>query len=178
MGFRKRERLLILGAAICVALLLGDRLVVSPLANLWKERADRIAILQKDLARTELLLEREEDIRDRWNEMRSRSLPASQAEAERVTLDAIASWSRSSGLQVSSIRPQWRAEEKGGERRVDFRLSADGGLGQIARFLYELERDNTPARVEDLDITSRDDNGRMLGVDIRFSAICLEEEKS
>ena len=46
MKIKNRQQLLVIVAGLTLALLLGDRLVVSPLARSWNVRSDRIAQLR------------------------------------------------------------------------------------------------------------------------------------
>src|SRR6266536_2403503 len=44
-----RQRLLVIGSIAAIALLLGDRVVLTPLTNAWKTRTTEIAKLQKNV---------------------------------------------------------------------------------------------------------------------------------
>ena len=54
----KREKLLLSVAFLTVAILIGDRLVLGPLVNSWKIRNDKIAKLERDIAKGKTLLPR------------------------------------------------------------------------------------------------------------------------
>ena len=65
MQIKNRQQFLIIAAVAAVALLAGDRLVLSPLLKAWGKRATRITELQKQIAGGKLLLQREQSIRSR-----------------------------------------------------------------------------------------------------------------
>ena len=67
MGNDRRQKLLLIAAIICIGALAGDHFVVTPLANLWKARSSRITELQSNLAKGVLLVDRDEDLRSRWD---------------------------------------------------------------------------------------------------------------
>lgn len=173
----KRRRLLLILAACGLGVLLLDALVVRPLLAVWDNQAARIAQRTQDIARGSALLEREEDIAARWQEMREASLPTDTARAEALVLDAVAKWASESGLSVSSIRPRWVAMKNVGDR-FEVRLSAEGDIAALTRFLFELETAKLPLNLDETQIRTRDDNGRSLGVDLVFSALRIEGAKT
>ena len=112
MNNESRQRLLTWVALICVGALVGDRLIFTPLMNLWTERSEKIALLEKSLAKGTLLLEREEDLIQRWDEMRKNSLPPDNSLAENQVLKAWDRWVKESGITPTTFKPQWRQEEE------------------------------------------------------------------
>jgi len=66
MDSKRRETLLIIAAVACVALLAGDRLVLTPLGRVWKTRSVRIADLKTSVEKGEILLDRLDDLEKRW----------------------------------------------------------------------------------------------------------------
>ncbi len=70
MQIKNRQQLLVIGAVAAIALFAGDRLVLSPLlTKAWNARAKRIADLRKQIAQGKMLLQREQSIRSRWQQM-------------------------------------------------------------------------------------------------------------
>jgi Tfp pilus assembly protein PilO len=150
VGFNKREKLLILAAALCVVILLGDKFIISPMLNLWKTRAARIAALEESLNKGTVLTDREETLTQRWQE---------------------------SGLNVTSLRPRW-IDEGQEARKLEFSLSATGSMESVVRFLYELERDPLAIRLEDVELATHDEQGREITLSARFTGLIVSEEKS
>jgi Tfp pilus assembly protein PilO len=176
MTANRRERLLIIGTLACLVLLASDRFIVSPLADLWKVRSERIAALDQSIAAGEQLLERESAIRDQWAEMRARSLPADVATAQNDLLNHVNNWSASSRLAVTVLKPRWIREENAGDR-IEVRASSSGSLQTISQFLYELEKSPMAVRLEDVQISSNDALGKVLSLDVRFTGLVLPEVK-
>ena len=77
MRIENRQRLLVILAAAAVALLVADKVIITPLIAGWKERADRIAELKKSIAKGVLVLQRDARIRQRWGAKRGSAVSSS-----------------------------------------------------------------------------------------------------
>jgi len=172
MNNASRQRLLSLIAMICAGALIGDHLVFTPLTNLWRERSEQIAALEENLTRGRLLLDREEDLTQRWEAMRRSSLPQDKSLAENQVLKSWDRWVKESGITPTTFKPQWKQEEED-YQTFGCRAVAQGSLGGITRFLYELERDPLAVHLESLEITSNDDQGERLTLGVFFSGLRL-----
>ncbi|MBM3832538.1 MAG: hypothetical protein FJ403_04560 [Verrucomicrobia bacterium] len=168
---KNRERLLTFAAIAAIAIFAGDRLILSPLIRAWKDRTKRIADLTKEVNRGALLLDREQTIRDRWEMMRTNALPSSESVAEGAVMDSAARWQEASGIGFSSRKSQENRSDDEDFRTLEFRVDASGNIGAVKRFLYELEKDPLALKVEDLELASRDSEGRELVLGIRFSGL-------
>lgn len=166
----RRRRILLVVAACCIGVLVLDALVLRPLFAAWDDQSGRIAQAAQDIERGTALVEREEAIRTRWQGMKDASLPKDTGKAESMVLEAIAEWSSRSGLDIAGIRPRWVAMRGVGDR-MEVRLTAEGSMAAVARFLYELETSALPISLEDTQIRARDDDGRRLGVELVFSGL-------
>jgi len=175
MKIENRQRLLAIFAAIGVGLLVGDRLVLSPLIKGWKERAARIEELKKSIAKGKLMLQREDRIHERWDSMRTNTLPDNVSEAENEVLRAFERWSEDSRLSVSSIKPQWK---RAGDDYMTLECRADafGSIQALSQFLYNVEKDPLALKVEAVEITSRDDTGRQLSLALQVSGLLLNPQ--
>ena len=176
MGTNPRERLLIIAALVCIAAFAGDRFIVGPLVGAWKARNERIASLEQMVATGEQLLERREAITQRWDEMRARSLPADAADAENRVLNAVGDWAIASRLNVVALKPRQLLDNAQVFSGLEVRVSANGTLESVARFLYELERSPLPLRVENVEIRARDNNGADLSLETLFTGRVLAGE--
>ena len=177
MRIDHRQKVLAIAAAICVGALAGDHLVYAPLTRVWRDRADRIAELRTDLDRSVSLLGRETSIRDRWARLQKMSLPGDASAAESKVLSAVERWTKSSGIGFSAIKPQWK--QNGDDyKTLECRVDATGNIESLTRFLDELERDPLAVRVEDLELSARDEYGQQISLGVRFSALVLTGEQS
>ncbi len=168
--------MLLIGAVAAIVLALGDFMVLTPLANAWKARSQRIATLRAKVDKGQFTLDRETSTRARWEKYKRRGLSADRAGSESEVLKMVSDWSARSRFNVSSIRPSWRDDEKDHVRLL-CRVAGDGSVESIARFLFQLDAEETAIRVESLELTARDKEGRKLGVDLEFSALQILEDK-
>lgn len=173
---KNREKLLAFGAIGLFALFVADRLVLSPLARAWKDRTERIADLTQDLSRGTLLLDREQVIRNRWAAMKSDSLPSNLSVAETAIYKSAERWAQESRVTFNGITPQRRRTDSE-YPTLEYRLDAAGDIDLITNFLFEMEKDPLPLKIEDLEIAARDSAGQMLSLGVRFSGLILPEEE-
>jgi hypothetical protein len=171
LNVKSREKWLAIGAAAIVGLLALDRLVLTPMGAVWKDRSTRITHLSREVNNGQLLLQREGGMRARWAEMRRNALSPKQTEAENEVLKAVDRWVQASRISFTSIRPQWRQHDD--YVTLDCRADAFGDINAVARFLYELEKDPLAIKVEEVEITARDNAGRQLSLALRFSGLVL-----
>jgi hypothetical protein len=159
-------------AMVAVALLVGDRLVLSPLLRSWKARSARIEELTKNMNQGSLLLERDQTIRGRWASMSTNTLPENVSAAETEVLRAFDRWSQDSRISVTSIKNQWK---RSGEDYVTLECRADafGSVQALTRFLYELEKDPLALKVESVEIAARDNDGQQLALGLVVSGLLL-----
>ena len=175
MKIDNRQKLLTIAAFCAVVVLAGERLAYTPLKKLWTERANRIADLRQRLTQGELRLEGEKSARTQWAGWRKQSLPEDHSLAENQVLKAVDRWVRASAISFTSIKPMWRQSAED-YTTLECHATAMGDMQAVTRFLYELEQDPLPLRVEDLEVTSRDPQGQQLSLGIRFTALLLAGE--
>jgi hypothetical protein len=176
MNIQNRQKLLVVVAIAGMALLLGDRLIVTPLTRAWKERSERIVQLRKNIAQGALLVQRDAVIRERWEHMRTNTLPENVSVAETQVLRAFDRWSQDARISVSSLKPQWKhaADEY---MTLEYRADVSGDMRAVTRFLYDVEHDPMALRIESLDITSKDNNGEQLALTLQVSGLLLNPQE-
>jgi hypothetical protein len=172
MNFSNRQQLLGLAAILAVVLLAGDRLLFTPLARAWKERAAEIARLKKSVTQGSMLLQREKSIRARWDMMRNNTLADEMSVAENQVLQAFDRWSQESRIGVTSVKPQWKRNAED-YATIECRVDAFGSLSALTRFLYDLEKDPLGLKVDVVEITSRDPRGDQLTLGLQVSGLML-----
>jgi hypothetical protein len=174
MNINNRQQLLTIAAAVAVAFLVSDKLILSPLTKSWKARAARIVELRKSVTQGTQLLEREQAIRSRWESMRTNTLPSESSVAENQVLKAFDRWSQESQISITSIKTQ-------GKRNADDYMTLEchvdgfGNLSTITRFLYNIENDPMALRVESVEISARDNDGQQLALILQVSGLLLSQ---
>ena len=134
MPIKNRERLLVLVVGVVVAIFVGDRLVLGPARKGWTDRSATIAELKKQVSKGTVLLGREQNLRQRWDQMRTNTLAENVSAAENEVLRAFERWSQESRISISSIKPQWK---RGDDDYVTLECRADafGDISAVTRFL-------------------------------------------
>src|SRR5262245_58141104 len=100
MRIEGRQRALTILAAAGLALLVADKLILAPLITGWKQRSVRISELRKSITQGAIVLLRESRIRERWEQMRTHTLPDDVSEAENEILKAFERWSEDSRISI------------------------------------------------------------------------------
>lgn len=178
MENKRRETLLKIGVAVIVGLFLLDRVVLGPFAEAWKKQGERLTQLREKVRRGRQLVEREKALSDRWKEMLQTDLPDDPSVAENDVLKAIGRWGSDSRISFTSLTPTPRAHPDEGYDTVEWRATASGDQASLGRLLYEIETDKLPARVEDCEFTTRDAQGKQLGLSLRFSFVRINEGRA
>lgn len=172
MNINNRQQLLSIAAIVVVTLWAGDKLVLSPLMQSWKQRATSITELTKSVRQGSLLVDRERSIRSRWDSMQTNTLPNETSVAENQVLKAFERWSQDSRISITSIKPQWKRTADD-YMTLECRADAFGSIQAITRFLYDVEKDPLALKVEAVEITTRDNDGQQLSLALQVSGLLL-----
>jgi hypothetical protein len=172
MQIKNRQHLLVIGAIAAVALFAGDRLVLTPLTRAWGARVKHIAQLRQQITEGKMLLDREENLRSRWEQMSQNALPKNTSAAEQQVFQAIDVWAQNSGVTISAITPQWK-HDSDDYMTFECRVDAAGDLGKLNRFLYSVERDPMALKLELVELGARDKEGQQLALGLQLSGLVL-----
>ena len=90
--------------------------------------------------------------------------------AESQVLGAFDRWAQDSRIGISSIKPLWK---RGAEdfATLECRVDAFGNLSSLTRFLYEIEKSPLGLKVDNVEITTRDDRGEQLTLGLQVSGL-------
>ena len=150
--------------------------MLSPLLKAWSGRATRIAELRKQIAQGKMLVQREQSIRSRWQQMSRNTLPSNTSAAEQQVFKAIDLWAQNSGVAISAITPQWK-HDSDDYMTFECRVDAAGDLGKLSRFLYSVERDPMALKLELVELGARDKEGQQLSLGLQLSGLVLTPQK-
>ena len=172
MKIQNREQLLMVAVLALVALWAGNLLVFGPMAKWWHTRQDKIKELRQDVSQGKSLIRREAYIRSEWASMQTNSLPNNSSLAEQQVLKALNNWAGDTGINVSSVTPQWQMDQDD-YSTLDCRVEASGDLGTLNRFLYEIESDPMALQLATIQLTASDDRGQQLSLGLELSGLAL-----
>jgi hypothetical protein len=170
---KNRQKLLMIVVGLVVLLFVGDSLVFEPLVAGWKARQQRIADLHQQVDQGKTMLQREYGLHSRWESMRTNALPANQSLGEAQLFKAFDRWERASGVSRASMKPQWKQGDDDTYSTLECRADYNGDINTIKRFLYEVEKDPMGVKVENVEISSHDDNGQQLALSLTLSGLQL-----
>ena len=173
MRSENRQQLLIILTGVVVGLFLFDKIVITPLLEGWRTRSELIAELRKSIDSGDSLIEREDITRNRWDAMKTNALPLDASDAEEAALEAFDKWSRATRISISSIKPQWKRGAAEDHSLLECRVDASGDIDSLTQFLYEVEKSTLALRVESVEITARDSEGRQLALGLLVSGLRL-----
>lgn len=177
MNLSKRERTILITTLSVVGLLLADRVVISPVLAYRAALVTEVDTLNDDLAQDTRLIRNGKRMQKRWKEMMEIGLPQSASEAESRTLEAINKWAGQAKLSLVSVKPEYRRSEET-LVPVVFRVSANGSMNAISRFVYEVETANIPVCVDNLQISGNDKKKDELSLQMGVSALYRKTQKA
>lgn len=178
MKIKNRQEFLVVLTVAALALLVGVNFILTPLAGWWSSRTTQIHELRAKVKEGEQLQKREAGIRSRWADMQTNALPASTSLAEQQLLKAVDNWAHSSGVDVTSLMPQWKNDATD-YSTLACRVETAGDLGTLSKFIYDLEKGPLALRLDAVEIGCRDNTGSQmtLGLEINGLALNLQNKK-
>jgi hypothetical protein len=173
MTIDKRQKWLVILAAVAVGLFAGDSFVVEPLIKAWKARTARVADLRSKIDRGTRLVYREQSIHDQWDLMRTNTLSQVESDAESMIYKAVDLWCSKSGVSIASIKttPKNDADDY---NSVDCQVDATGALPNVTKFLYAAESSPLALRIDDVEISARDASGLQFTLAVRMNGLRLK----
>jgi hypothetical protein len=172
---KNRQQLLAIVAGVAIGLFAADKLVLSPIMNLWTARSKQIADLRKKVDDGKRLIAREKSLTAKWDQMRTNTLPANESQAEQIVLKAFDRWSQKSGVSITSISPQWK-HDADDYMTLECRVDATGKMETIKDFLYSLEKDPLALKLEMVEVSTRDPEGQVLNLGLQISGLVLTSQ--
>jgi hypothetical protein len=108
--------------------------------------------------------------------MRTNTLPDDISASENLVLKAFERWSDNSNISISGIKPQWKRVSED-YMTLECRADAFGSIQALSQFLYNVEKDPLALKVESVEITPRDENGRQLSLALQVSGLLLNSQE-
>ncbi len=169
---KNRQQMLVIGAIAIVALFAADKIILSPLGSWWKSRSEALVAIRKRVADGEQLIRREDGLRSRWNHMQTNTLPRNDGLAQQQLIESIDRWSRDSRISVTAITPQWKKDSED-YITLECRVDATGTVDTLRTFIYDIEKDPLGLKLESLEVTARDKEGKQLALGLQISGLVL-----
>jgi len=171
MVLSKRERYIGIATSAVLGLVFLLKLVLFPLQDQRIELADKIDTAKRDLARIDEKVKLAEGARRNWSTLSGGHLRRDESEAESSMYTNIRDWAAAAQLGLASVKPERAPEKEKDFYKLTFRVTANGGMGQIAQFLYRVQTASMPVRVTDLSISSRKEGVDDLTLSVAIATI-------
>jgi hypothetical protein len=168
---KNRQQLLVIAAIALAVIFIGDKLIVPPLVDSWKSRNERIAKLTDQVERGRTLVQKEQQIRQNWDHMRTNTLATDQSVAEKQLFNALAYWASDSRVNILAIRPQWKPVDD--YLLLECRVEANGTMNNISKFIYNVEKDSLALKMESVELSTRDNAGQQMMLGLQVSGLVL-----
>ena len=168
-----RQRFLVILTAAALRLLVLDRFVFTPLVGTWRVRTAEVARLQRNVTEGRGVIARADRTQALWAEMQAQALPRDPAQAEQQLISAFDRWGRASGIELGSIKPQWKRGASSRNSQLECRVDASGSVATLSRFLFEVEKSALALRLDSVELTARDESGQKLTLGLLVSGLRL-----
>jgi Tfp pilus assembly protein PilO len=172
MKIENRQQVLLVVTLSLLGLYTANLLVYGPMVKWWDARQGKIRELRQEVKDGKSLIRRESYIRGDWANMRTNALPNDPSQAEQQLLKSFNGWAQDSGVNVSSVTPQWQNDQDD-YSTLDCRVEASGDLGSLSRFIYEIESDPTALQLASIELTASDDKGQQLTLGLDVNGVAL-----
>jgi hypothetical protein len=175
MVLSKRERLIAIGVAIALAVLLLDRYLLTPYA----QRAEKVTIAQSmaiaDTSKAAELLTQQPKQRSAWAQYQRDGLKFTPSSAESQAQNALLEWARGSGVSIASVKPE-RSVQENAFTVINFSVTGTGTMASITKMLYTAESASIPVRINELKIDPRREATDDLSLRLSLSTLCATND--
>jgi len=172
MKIENRQHILLVVTLSLLGLYAANLLVYGPMVKWWDARQGKIKELRQEVKDGKSLIRRESYVRGDWANMRTNALPNDPSQAEQQLLRSFNGWASDSGVNVSSVTPQWQNDQDD-YSTLDCRVEASGDLGTLSRFIYEIENDPMALQLASIELTATDDKGQQLTLGLDVNGLAL-----
>jgi hypothetical protein len=179
INLKNRQQLLVIAAAGIIGLFILNKILITPIQNLWTARSARVADLRKKVDHGQRLISAEKALKLRWAQMQASTLTNDVTQAEQQVHRAFTRWSSASGVQiVSLVFSPWKTDSSGEYMTQDSRVEASGDIRSVKTFLQQIEQDPMALKEQTVEVSSKDANGRQIVVGLQLSALVLTPKKA
>ena len=172
MKIKNRQDFLVVLTLAAAGLFVGVNFVFTPLAGWWSARSVQIKDLRTKVKEGQNLITREAVIRGRWTDMKAGALPANNSAAEQQLLKAFDGWRNDTGVELTSVMPQWKSESTN-YMTLSCRVELGGSIGTLSRYLYEMEKSPLALRLDTVELSTHDNVGQQLTLGLEVDGLAL-----
>jgi hypothetical protein len=168
----KREKMIAYVTGGAIGLFALNYIAVEPLMAHRDQLTSKVTQARTDLANAHNTVERGKLMNKKWTEMTKAGLGSDTSTAEAKAQNALNAFADDSRLSLTSNKPE-RTERVKQLHQITIRVSAQGSLASIGRFLYRIQTSEIPARVTDFQLNARKEGADDLTLTLGVSTIAL-----
>jgi len=172
MKIENRQQFLVILTIVAAGLYVGVNFILTPLGGWWSARSKEITTLRAQVKDGNYLINHETSIRGHWGDMLTNSLPSDTSLAEQQVLRSIDDWSGSTGVEVTSMSPQWKADSTN-YLTLTCHVETSGDINSLTRFIYDLERGPMPLRLDSVEIGAHDASAQAMTLSMDINGLAL-----
>ncbi|QOV89823.1 hypothetical protein [Humisphaera borealis] len=173
MSPRERSLALIVLSVVGVALLY--QFVIDPYFQKRRELKAAIELKEDELNRNRKLFNDEKRLKAVLTNLNAGGLKTDVAEARSQLLYAISSWTKDSGVNLSSLK-EGRTTSEGKWIQINTQASGTGPQKAIANLLWRVETASIPVRVTEMTVNSRREGTDDLQINLGVSTLCANPD--
>ena len=129
-----------------------------------ERRSDRITELKKNVKDDNDLISERTTILAKWDRMKANVLPMNSSQAGSKILEKKDSWVQQSQVSLDDFSPQFKQDNDQNSTNVitswECRADASGYMRSVLNLLWAIENDPMGVQLEDVEISSKDNNGQ------------------
>jgi hypothetical protein len=149
--------------------------VVVPMLERRDELSAQIDKANQDLSHSLNVVKKSKELAPRWTEINRAGLQRDASRAESQIYTAISAWARDAQLPSPGTKSD-RTEKEKDFQRITIRVTGNGTMEQISKFLYHIQTSNIPVKIVDLTITPRKEATDDLTLQLGLATIFLPPE--
>jgi hypothetical protein len=172
----KREKYIGMGAIGAIALLAINSLIIEPYYARLDELDGEKRQAFKTIDANDKLLIMQKNLQGDWNSMLTNGLESDDSTAASRTQQMIQTWTRGANITLESTQlnhPPTKGTFQNVEFTLDFNVSGNDSMRQIARLLSSIESARIPMRMSSIRLQTMREGSDQLNVKMVVSALYM-----
>jgi len=170
MVLSKRERYISVAVMAAAAALMLDALLLSPYLDWRSSLVARCKSQAAALDKANSTLQKEKQLRRTLAGIDA-SMTSDSSAAEGQLHHLMHDWEQQAAVTNASFE-RVRTTEEHGFVRLTYHVSAEGNTAAVAMLLYRIETAAIPIRIDDVELSTKADNGDDLKMNLSISSLC------
>ncbi len=174
-NLNKNQKMLLYAAVFAGVVLLAEKTVFSGLRNKIKELHQKTRLEEANLKTAIDIQKRKDKIALEYDNYKVYLGEGNRTDTELSTkfLKEIESMAQQSGVIISSLNPRNEFKQIEEYKMYEADLRSEAGEAQMIDFLYKIQKNNMPIKVNKLVVSPKDEKAEVLKIDMTVGVIIL-----